>query len=237
MENIRWSTLCNLDNIINKTITNTIEEKTNTIIEKKNDIFDIKLIIESLDTKENLKKLTSNLLLKKELDVSNNLNKYYFQLSKNTKENIIILLNQILLITNILKNRLNMSSIPVNYSVINQNYIPRGSYKFCNFKDACKYNYSNNKQKGCYAHHYIHDLLEYDLSIIIYFINNFIDDNNINNNKDIIKSFTTINYVIKHMYDEMQSILLYSNNNIDIEKYHKNNKKNIKQNKTRKINF
>ena len=39
MENIRWSTLCNLDNIINKTITNTIEEKTNTIIEKKNDIF------------------------------------------------------------------------------------------------------------------------------------------------------------------------------------------------------
>ena len=61
---------------------------------------------------------------------------------------------------------------------------------------------------------------------------------NINNNKDITKSFTTINFVIKHMYDEINNILLYSKTTDNIEKYHKNNIKNVKQkNKTRRINI
>ena len=234
----QWSTLCCFDDIINIPINNKIEEKEDNSIEEKKDVFDIESIIENLDTKKKLGKLSSNILLKKELDISISLNKYYFQLSENIKNNILILLKQILLINNILKDRIKMETIKVNYSIITQTYLPRSSYKFCNFKDACNYNYSNNKHKGCYAHHYIHNLLEFDLNISIYYITNFVNDTNINNNKDITKSFTTINFVIKHMYDEINNILLYSKNTDNIEKYHKNNVKNIKQkNKTRKINI
>ena len=168
--------------------------------------------------------------------LSNNLNKYYFQLNTNSN-NILKILDNILIINNILKKRLNMKTLNINYNSVTNTYIPRSSYKFCNFKDACNYNYDLNKNKGCYAHHYVYNLLEYDLTILIYYINNFISEN-INSNKQVTKSLTTINFVIKHMYEELQNIFLYSDNKIDIEKFHINNFKNIKnKNKKRNINF
>ena len=169
------------------------------------------------------------------IDLSNFLNKYYYQYT--VKKNILILINKIIKINKILKERLNLQSIKINFNSINLKFIPRSSYKFCNFKDACKYNYNESKDKGCYAHHYVYDLLEFDLEIVNYYITNYVEDNNLCNNKDIIKSFSTINYVIKHMYDELNSIKLYSKNQECIECYHKNNKKSKGKNKIRKINF
>ena len=119
-----------------------------------------------------------------------------------------------------IKKKLNMKTIDIKKDIINLNNLPRSSYKFCKHKDACNYNYEKNRNKKCHNHHYVHNLLEYDLMTIIYYIENLVNDKNLNNNQEIIKSFTTINYVIKHMYEELNNIKLYSKQNENIDKYH-----------------
>lgn len=234
MESIKWSTLCNLDKINNILLEdldiNKIATNTNTIkLENINDIIE-KLIDNSLFPKKD-----SLLLLKELFTKSNFINKYYFQFSKNIEENIIKILNYLLQITTILKNRLNLNTIHLNYTLINVNSIPRSSYKFCSFKDNCKYNYDNNN-KGCYAHHYVYNLLEYDLNSLLYYINTYTSSNNFCNNKEIIKSLSTINYVIKHMYEELNNICIYTKLT-NIESVHKNCIKKKKKYKKKKKNI
>lgn len=230
MEKIKWSKLCKLDNInnilledlnINKIATNTNTDK----LENINDI--IENLIENSLIPNN-----DSLVLLKELYIKSNfINKYYFQFSQNIEKNIIKILSYLLEITTILKNRLNLNTIHLNYSLIKSDSIPRSSYKFCSFKDNCKYNYDNNN-KGCYAHHYVYNLLEYDLNSLLYYINSYTSSNNFCNNKEIIKSLSTINYVIKHMYEELNNICIYTKLK-NIESVHKNSirKKNIKKKK------
>ena len=212
-----------IDNIVNNKL---IED--NNIVE---DIFNINKYIEIIE-KKNIQLLDSLELLEFEFEISVNLNKYYFSYNNNNKSIIINLLNKILNICQILKEKLNMNTIQIKKEIINKNNLPRSSYKFCNHKDACKFNYSKDKNKKCHNHHYVHNLLEYDIYTIIYYIEHLITDNNLNNNQEIIKSFTTINYVIKHMYEELNNIKLYSKKNECIEKYHQYNCK-IKNKKCR----
>lgn len=230
-----WSELCKFNNIKNIIIKDDINYEKNKEKNIEKNKFDINTIISSINSDKIIKNLTSDILLKKMYFLSNNLNKYYFNYSNIKKENIIIIVNSILEMNNILKNRLNMKTIEINLDNLNKNSIPRSSYKFCNFKDACKYNYEKKSCKGCYAHHYVYNLLEFDLNILLYYLDN-LEECNIFNNKELSKSLTTVNYVIKHMYDELNSILLYIKKEDNIEKYHINNKKNVNR-KKRNINI
>jgi hypothetical protein len=217
--NTKWINICNINLIKNKQIElnskNTIIINTN----KKDDKFDINKIIYNIN-KININNLNSIELLQLESNISININKYYFSYNNNKISIILELLNKLLKICKILKNKLNLKTLKIKNDLITKNSIPRSSYKFCVHKDACKFNYDKNNNHGCYSHHYVHNLLEYDIQTIIYYIQTYVNKDNFNNNQEIIKSFTTINYVIKHMYEELYNIKLYVKDSENIEKYH-----------------
>lgn len=77
--------------------------------------------------------------------------------------------------------------------------IYRNSYKFCEFRHLCRFNY--NKEQKCYAHHYVYELVYMDISDILKYANN-IDQNMM----EIIKSINTITYVINHMSEELNQL-------------------------------
>ena len=146
---------------------------------------------------------------------------------------MIIILEKLKEISNILKIRGNLNKNIHNIHNIKHNSIPRSSYKFCNFKDCCKYQYSQEFKKGCYSDHFVHDLLYSDICVIIVYINKYINNENIINNKDINKSLSTINFVLKHMYNELSNINLYVKDINELEKIHR--KKTIE--KKKKVNI
>ena len=106
-----------------------------------------------------------------------------------------------------------------NYNFIKKDKIVRSSYKFCNYKHNCSYNYDKNKKKGCYADHYPHDMIYADCDALIYCLDNFYKNENEFYNKEIIKCINTISFVIKHMYEELNNLCLYCNSN-DYNKFH-----------------
>ena len=159
---------------------------------------------------ENIKKINSLHILKKEYEIINLLNKYCL---KNIKYNIILLesgLNKLLLLSNILKKRLNQKNI-VNKKMYN--LIFRCSYKFCKYKENCSFIYNNKK---CYQDHYVHNMVSFDINMLL----NYFKNNDNINNKDISKSIITLTYVINHMYNELSARCLYCVNDIEIEKNH-----------------
>lgn len=112
----------------------------------------------------------------------------------------------------------------------NINTINRSSYKFCNYNYECQFNYNVKKYEGCFAQHFVHNIVYGDIISLRDFILNF--NNKINNTtaNEIIKSINTINYVINHMYDELKSVHKHINNHIESivpkkkSKRHKNKK-------------
>ncbi len=86
--------------------------------------------------------------------------------------------------------------------------IPRSSYKFCNYNYECEFNYNLKKNSGCFAQHYVHNIIYADMQALEQFI-----DNNINMNSDgieqIRKSINTILFVITHMRDELLNSCIY----------------------------
>lgn len=195
----------NIDIKNDKTYYTSIENKEN----KYNE--DIKLIetnkyidINNINNKNSLD------ILKKEYEIINLLNKYCL---KNIKYNVKLLisgLDKLLLLSNILKKRLNQKNI-VNKKMYN--LIFRCSYKFCKYKENCLFIY--NKKK-CYQDHYVHNMVSFDINMLLNYLNN---NNNINN-KDVSKSIITLTYVINHMYNELSARCLYCVNDIEIEKNH-----------------
>lgn len=67
----------------------------------------------------------------------------------------------------------------------------RNSYNFCNRGFYCS-------KKFCKSHHFVYNLLYDDISELINYLKNGGDDSD-----QIRISINTINYVIKHMYDEL----------------------------------
>lgn len=98
----------------------------------------------------------------------------------------------------------------------------RSSYKFCNYNFECQYNYNIKKHSGCYAQHYVHNLVHADINELKKFILH--NQNNMNTNEldDIKKSVNTISFVINHMYEELKNA----------EKYNLFNNKNNHINRT-----
>lgn len=116
--------------------------------------------------------------------------------------------------------------------------IPRSSYKFCEWNYECEFNYKNKidnrnndkngEKHGCYAHHFVHNIIYTDIMHVINYINN----NEILDNKEIDKSITTFSFVIKHMYDELSNIKKKQSSDHIIKhmKYkHKNKKESLIQ--------
>jgi hypothetical protein len=189
----------------NPTYYNSVEDKENKYIE------DIKLLeTDKYIDINNIKNKNSLFILKKEYEIINLLNKYCL---KNIKYNILLLisgLNNLLLLSDKLKKRLNQKNI-VNKKIYN--LIFRCSYKFCKYKENCFFIYSNKK---CYQDHYVHNMVSFDITMLLNYLNNNIDINI----KDVSKSIITLTYVINHMYNELSARCLYCVNDKEKEKNH-----------------
>lgn len=113
------------------------------------------------------------------------------------------------------------------HKMINKNAILRSSYKFCNFNFECQYNYDVKKHSGCFAQHYVHNLVYADLdSLKKYILNGMPDNINI---EEIRKSINTIAFVATHMYEELKNAQKF--NFFNTKNSHVERKPNKKKNK------
>jgi hypothetical protein len=128
-------------------------------------------------------------------------------------------LNFLLELSEILRNRINQKEIVHDAKFIN-NSISRCSYKFCNYKDACVYNYNLKNKSQCYQDHYVHRMVSADLSVLIDYIKSkYSELKTIIPNKEILKSINTLSYVINHMETELKSKCMFLDEN-EWEKNH-----------------
>jgi hypothetical protein len=151
-------------------------------------------------------------ILQKELLIIKLLSKYSLQTNNLDNDFVIKCLKICFELSEILRSKIDQTQI----KIINKKNIQRCSYKFCNFKENCNYNYSKKKNNHCYQDHYVHNMVSHDLLVLIYYIEDE-DFNNINKNeslKDILKSINTISFVINHMESELKSKCLYQDEEI-----------------------
>ena len=228
----------NSDNINNNNINNNkdkiLEDNLNKLeINYKNKLNELEINSTDIEYINTIKHHNSLKLLQFEVNIIQLLTKYVLQ---NKQFNYIFLSNslQLLLkISEILRIRLRQPEINHNNIFPNGNLI-RCSYKFCNFKDTCIYNYSNNnnnnynnnklyKKNKCYQNHYVHHMVSADIKIVLSYINNGIQDKNfIIYNKEIFKTINTLSYVIIHMENELKSKCMYFQES-EWENYHISN--------------
>ena len=147
-------------------------------------------------------------IIQKELEVIKLISKYSLQNNVLDYNFIISGLKFIYKLSEILRIRLNQSVININKQ--NKNGIIRCSYKFCNFKDSCVFNY-NKKGNCCYQDHYVHNMISHDLYALNLYIESIQTNSNVNNyNKEILKSINTLSFVIGHMETELRTKCMYS---------------------------
>ena len=140
------------------------------ITQKENEYIDKLKEIEVLcDNEEEIKKfnnLNSLKILQKELEVIKLLTKYSLE---NNQLNYVFFTNSLKLLLNlseILRIRIGQTEINIEKKIYVDDNISRCSYKFCNFKDACNYNYNKSKNL-CYQDHYVHNMVSGDLKILL----------------------------------------------------------------------
>ena len=200
----------------NKFLNSFSSKKTDNLMNKielleKNYQIKIKQIKENYKKKnfiEKLNKLSSLEILQTEMELIKILSKYCLEnsiLEYNFFLNSLILVKKI---NDILKERLNQPTIEHENDDIKLG-IPRCSYKFCNFKASCSYNYNNNKKNICYQDHYVHNMISADINILLKYININNSNGNITHNKEILKSINTLCYVINHMENELKDKCMY----------------------------
>lgn len=134
---------------------------------------------------------------------------------------------------------LTVNNHKINTFDMQKGIIPRSSYKFCEYNYDCQFNYKD-KYNGCYAQHFVHNLVCADIYAVIYYLNNCYQNNKEYNYEELSKCITTIAYVIKHMYEELSNLQFHYGNidNVHIERSKiKKNKKlthNKRNNKKKK---
>lgn len=145
-------------------------------------------------------------------------------------DNLILKLNWLKETSKYLSDKLGLNII--QHKNIDPNILYRSSYKFCDNNFECQYNYNTKKHYGCYARHYVHNLVNADLIALIEYITN----HKINLTQQMIdeirKSINTISYVIGHMYEELKNAQTFNffnskNNHIERNPKKKKVKKNI----------
>jgi hypothetical protein len=168
--------------------------------------------LDILDIKKKYEDKNSLHILQKELLIIKLLSKYSLQSQNLDNDFVIKCLKICFELSEILRKQINQKQIKIT----NKKNIQRCSYKFCNFKENCNYNYSKKKNNYCYQDHYVHNMVSHDLLVLIYYIE---DDEfeSINKNeslKEILKSINTISFVINHMELELKAKCLYQKEDI-----------------------
>jgi hypothetical protein len=184
---------------------------------------EIKNTFETQNINDLYKNKLSLEILQKELEIIKLISKYSLQNNKLEYVFIITSLKYLHSLSEILRNRLKQAPINFNKHSKNNNII-RCSYKFCNFKENCTYNYIK-KNHQCYQDHYVHNMVSHDvLSLISYIELNNMNNSQILHNKEILKTINTLSFVIGHMESELRAKCLYAEQK-DWEKYHFMNNK------------
>ena len=238
-----WSKLINFDEFYSNQKTESFYED-----EKEEKVIDISDIEFSLNNENILKEvykilnledvnnLTSLQLLKKQDLISSYISKSLQNniVQKNFLTDCIEFLKKT---SEILSNKINLKIYSHNYEFVKKDKIVRSSYKFCNYKHSCSYNYEKGK-KGCYADHYPHHMVYADCDAILYCLSKYYEEEQEINNKEIIRCINTISFVIKHMYEELNNLCLYSKRE-DHDKFHfiKYNSKKYNNTKHRDIDI
>ena len=189
--------------------------------------------IEKILNNNNFSNMTSLEILKNQDLISSYISKSIQNILINKK----IFLRSIIYLRNsskYLSEKIKQNLFNHNLECLRKDKIIRSSYKFCNFKQNCNYNYESGK-KGCYADHYPHNMIYADCLSLIECINKYYKNEEEIQNKEIMRCINTISFVIKHMYDELNNLCMYSKRN-EHDKFHYvklNNKKfdNIKYRK------
>jgi len=241
----KWSELINFDEYYNN--------KKIEVYDSDNDEEEVKFNINSIDFSLNNEKILHeiNTILQKNkfdkytsLEILKNQDLVSSYISKSIQNNII---NKKFFIecisylkdtSKILSEKINQSLFLHNYNFIKKDKIIRSSYKFCNYKHDCTYNYEKGK-KGCYADHYPHNMIYADCDALLECINLYYIDENEIQNKELVRCINTISFVIRHMYEELNNLCLYSSR-VDHDKFHfikSNNQKKFNNTKVRNIDI
>jgi hypothetical protein len=168
---------------------------------------------------ENYKQKNSLEILQKELDIIKLLTKYSLQNNTLEYNFFMAALKFLFDLSEILRARIGQKEIIHDTKIINGS-ISRCSYKFCNYKDTCVYNYNTKNKSQCYQDHYVHRMVSADLLVLIdYITGKYTDETQIIPNKEILKSINTLSFVINHMENELKSKCIYANEN-EWEKFH-----------------
>lgn len=112
-----------------------------------------------------------------------------------------------------LSDKLKLPSIDhkINTVDFDRGSIPRSSYKFCEYNYDCQFNYKD-KYNGCFAQHFVHNLVYADIMAIIQYIE-YINDNSLAfNYVELSKCITTVSYVVKHMSEELSNLQFHYGN-------------------------
>ena len=196
-----------------------IEEMEVDFITKMNEI---KNTYENQDINKIYNSKNSLEILQKEVEIVKLISKYSLQNNKLEFIVIITCLKYLLMLSEILRVRLKQQPINMNkFSNGRNNNITRCSYKFCNYKEECSYNYNFGKKTNqCYQDHYVHNMVSHDVSSLISYVeSNYKSNSTILHNKEILKTINTLSFVIGHMEGELRAKCLY-NDPKDWEKYH-----------------
>jgi hypothetical protein len=216
----KYKSSCKLS--LNEIINTTVENKTS-------DIFNFSVENESINNKikeiiniNDFKDINDLDLLEKEALIIIYINRYLLKnkLKESEKQFFIDLFTWIKNVSDFFSNKLNLQKITHSKRFKDEFLINRCSYKFCNFKDNCEFNY-DKKTKKCNSDHYVHNMVYADCdSLINYLINNDIEK--IDHHNEMMKCINTLMFVINHMYNELKNKFFYSKNK-SLNELHNNN--------------
>jgi len=219
----KYKTSCklSLNEIINNTIENRSEDIFNFSVENEainNKMKEILLITEYT----NISDLD---LLEKEALIIIYINRFLLKnkLKETDKQFFIDLFIWIKNLSDFFSTKLNLTKIVHSKRFKDEFLINRCSYKFCNYKDNCEFNYDvkNTKGKKCNSDHYVHNMVCADCdSLINYLLNH--DLEKIDHHNEMMKCINTLMFVINHMYNELKNKIFYSKNK-NISELHINN--------------
>jgi len=169
---------------------------------------------------EKLSIMNSLKILQKELEVIKLLTKYSLQNNQLNYDFFMNALKLLLSLSETLRKRLNQEEIKVEKTILTEDNISRCSYKFCNYKDSCNYNYNKAKNLICYQDHYVHNMVSADLKVLLEYIEQKYGEIKIvSHNKEILKTINTLSFVINHMESELKAKCMYLPEN-EIESFH-----------------
>jgi hypothetical protein len=245
-KNIRWSSLIDWEKFYNSCENVSYESDKEEESEIKS--FDINLIDFSLNNEKILNEINKILLIKHfnkytTLEILKKQDLVSSYISKSIQNNLInkkffiVCINFLKSTSEFLTKKISQSVFNHNTECIKKDKIIRSSYKFCNYKHNCTYNYEKGK-KGCYADHYPHNMIYADCNALLFCINEYYLDDLEIQNKEIVRCINTISYVIRHMYDELNNLCLYSKR-VDHDKFHfiKSNSKKFNNSKFKNVDI